>query len=235
MDIFDLDRALVQDYQRFARSFTKIRAQDIRDQVEQVYASGRFWPEALISINPHFQRGDSLSKLVAEGTLLPETERVFRIDGEPITLFRHQSQAVAKAAARQSFAVTTGTGSGKSLCFFIPIIDSAIRARLSDRSFEQLRFDLRSSRKETALLPACEAAQDIRRHLPGAGRRPRIHVRRRVGIMKECRFETQERNDLGTNTRLHRPFAPVHEIRFEVEMDEAVPQWSWHREVDTPL
>lgn len=131
MDIFDFDRALVQDYERFARSFTKIRARDIRDQVEQVYASGRFWPEPLISINPHFQRGDSLSKLVAEGTLLPETGRVFRIDDEPITLFRHQSQAISKAAARQSFAVTTGTGSGKSLCFFIPIIDSAIRARIA--------------------------------------------------------------------------------------------------------
>ena len=38
-------------------------------------------------------------------------------------------QAVAKAVARQSFAVTTGTGSGKSLCFFIPIIDAAIRGR----------------------------------------------------------------------------------------------------------
>jgi ATP-dependent helicase YprA (DUF1998 family) len=45
------------------------------------------------------------------------------------TLFRHQAQAVAKAAAGQSFVVTTGTGSGKSLCFFIPIIDAAIRAR----------------------------------------------------------------------------------------------------------
>jgi DEAD/DEAH box helicase len=40
-------------------------------------------------------------------------------------------QSVAKATARQSFAVTTGTGSGKSLCFLIPIINAAIRARAS--------------------------------------------------------------------------------------------------------
>jgi hypothetical protein len=40
-------------------------------------------------------------------------------------------QAGTKATARQSFAVTTGTGSGKSLCFFIPMIDAAIRARAS--------------------------------------------------------------------------------------------------------
>jgi hypothetical protein len=30
VNIFDLDRALVSDYQRFARSFTQIRAADIR-------------------------------------------------------------------------------------------------------------------------------------------------------------------------------------------------------------
>jgi hypothetical protein len=57
MDVFDLDRALVSDYERFARSFTQIRAPDIRSQVEEIYASNRFWPEPLISINPHFERG----------------------------------------------------------------------------------------------------------------------------------------------------------------------------------
>jgi Lhr-like helicase len=120
---------LVEDYERFARSFTPIRAADIREQVDRVYASGRFWPEPIISINPHFQSGDSLTQLVAEGKLDPRTEKVFQIDNQPLTLFRHQSQAVAKAKQGQSFVVTTGTGSGKSLCFFIPVIDAAIRAR----------------------------------------------------------------------------------------------------------
>ena len=55
----------------------------------------------------------------------PFKQRAF--GGRP--LYRHLSQSIAKVAARQSFVVTTGTGSGKSLCFFIPIIDAAIRAR----------------------------------------------------------------------------------------------------------
>ena len=59
-----------------------------------------------------------------DGSLRPETAKVFRVDGQPITLYRHQAQAVAKATRRQSFVVTTGTGSGKSLCFFVPIIDA---------------------------------------------------------------------------------------------------------------
>ena len=42
---------------------------------------------------------------------------------------KHQQQAVGYALSKQSYVVTTGTGSGKSLCFFIPIIDAAIKAR----------------------------------------------------------------------------------------------------------
>jgi ATP-dependent helicase YprA (DUF1998 family) len=129
VNVFDLDRALVGDYERFARSFTQIRAPDIRSQVEQIYATNRFWPEPLISINPNFERGASVADLAADGSLHPDTARVFRVDGQPIRFHRHQAQAIAKATRRQSFAVTTGTGSGKSLCFFVPIIDAAIRAR----------------------------------------------------------------------------------------------------------
>ena len=124
LNVFDLDRVLISDYERFARSFTQIRAPDIRQQVEAIYASTAFWPEPLISINPHFERGDSIAELVADGSLHADTARVFSVDGQPIRLHRHQAQAIAKAKARQSFVVTTGTGSGKSLCFFMPIIDA---------------------------------------------------------------------------------------------------------------
>jgi hypothetical protein len=133
VDVFDLDASIIKDYERFARSFTQIRAEDIRSQVDALYATGRFWPEPLISINPHYERGANIQDLVAEQSLHPDTARVFRIDGEPITLYRHQAQAISKATAGHSFVVTTGTGSGKSLCFFVPIIDAAIRARSAGR------------------------------------------------------------------------------------------------------
>ncbi len=129
MDVFDLDKRLVSDYERFARSFTNIRATDIQTKIDSLYQSRRFWPEPLISINPNYELGENVGKLVSDGTLHPLTADVFRIDSRPITLYRHQSQAVAKAVLRQSFVVTTGTGSGKSLCFFVPIIDRVLRAR----------------------------------------------------------------------------------------------------------
>jgi ATP-dependent helicase YprA (DUF1998 family) len=133
VDVFDLDRSLITDYERFARSFTHIRSSDIREQVEDLYASRRFWPEPLVSVNPHFEPGPTVDDLMRDGILHPNTAKVFRAQGNAIRLHRHQQEAVAKAAAGQSYVVTTGTGSGKSLCFFVPIVDAAVRAHAEGR------------------------------------------------------------------------------------------------------
>ena len=95
MDVFDLDRTLVEDYARFSRSFTQIRAPDIASQVGTL-PTRRFWPEPLISLNPHFERDASVDALVGEGSLHVDTGKVFRVDGQPITLYRHQSQSIAR-------------------------------------------------------------------------------------------------------------------------------------------
>jgi hypothetical protein len=84
MNVFELDQALVNDYERFARSFTQIRAADIRTQVEALYASDRFWPEPLVSINPRFERGASIDQLVEAGSLHESTAQIFSIDGKPL-------------------------------------------------------------------------------------------------------------------------------------------------------
>ena len=55
MNVFDLNSRLVEEYARFARSFTTIRAADLNVHVNELYAGRRFWPEALVSINPRFE------------------------------------------------------------------------------------------------------------------------------------------------------------------------------------
>ncbi|EPX87822.1 Distinct helicase family [Rubellimicrobium thermophilum DSM 16684] len=129
MKAFEFDRHLIDCYERFSRSFSKIRAQDIADAIRRQYDEGRFWPDALLSLNPRYLSGPKVDDLVASGELDEATARIFRIDAKPIRLHRHQAQAIAKARAGHSFVVTTGTGSGKSLCFFVPVVDAAVRSR----------------------------------------------------------------------------------------------------------
>ncbi len=128
MKALEFDRHIIDSYEQFSRSFSTIRAADLRHAIESKYAEGRFWPDALVSLNPRYETGPSSDDLVGSGDLCAETAQIFRFAPEPITFHRHQGQALAKARAGQSFVVTTGTGSGKSLCFFVPIVDSIIRA-----------------------------------------------------------------------------------------------------------
>jgi hypothetical protein len=127
MDVFALRESLVDQYSAFARSFTRIRAPDIREQVSASYESGRFWPDPLIQINPRFRTGRTVAELAAAGTLHPKTAELF-----DLRLYQHQEYAIELAAKGESFVVTTGTGSGKSLCFFIPIIDAVLRAKAAE-------------------------------------------------------------------------------------------------------
>ncbi|HEX7071747.1 MAG TPA: DEAD/DEAH box helicase, partial [Rhodothermales bacterium] len=127
MDVFALRESLVEQYASFARSFTEIRAPDIATQVAKAYDEGRFWPDPLVQINPRFKDGKSVAELVDDGTLHPRCRDLF-----DLRLYLHQEFAIALAQKGASYVVTTGTGSGKSLCFFIPIVDAALRAKDAD-------------------------------------------------------------------------------------------------------
>jgi ATP-dependent helicase YprA (DUF1998 family) len=138
MDVFSLRDTVVGEYKKFATSFTTIFADDIRRQVEAIYARDRYWPEPLIQLNPSYKRSTTIAQLVADGTLDPVCGDIFRAptpekpEGEPLALYKHQQQAIAIAGAGESYVVTTGTGSGKSLCFFIPVVNAVLREKKQD-------------------------------------------------------------------------------------------------------
>jgi ATP-dependent helicase YprA (DUF1998 family) len=75
-----------------------------------------------------------VGELVQEGLLHEECERIFRRgkesvhdQGEELQLHRHQAEAVRVAAHGDNYVLTTGTGSGKSLSYLVPIVDCVLR------------------------------------------------------------------------------------------------------------
>ena len=79
MDAFAFRGELVAEYERFSRSFTRIRAEDILQAVDEAYAGGRFWPAPRIRLNPNLVPGGSIDDLVSKGTRDEECAKVFRI------------------------------------------------------------------------------------------------------------------------------------------------------------
>lgn len=136
-NVFQFRDQLIERYGSFSRSFVRIAAPDIQAEVEHQYAQGRYWPEPLVQINPNYQRQGTVQNLAAQGVLHAACAEIFQVgksegSPEPLHLYKHQMEALAKGQERQSYVVTTGTGSGKSLSFFIPIIDRILKAKQSD-------------------------------------------------------------------------------------------------------
>ena len=132
MDAFKYRDAIISDYRDFSTSFTKIDAKDIQSFVSKYYESGYYWPDPLIQINPAYVFGPTVEALVAKGDLHPGCAEIFRFGrggsnpGESARLFRHQEEAVEVARNGDSYVLTTGTGSGKSLSYILPIVDRVL-------------------------------------------------------------------------------------------------------------
>jgi ATP-dependent helicase YprA (DUF1998 family) len=134
MDIFQVHKDLIDDYKSFTTSAVAPRDPRINQHVTEELAEGKQWPEPWLSLNPMFASGGSIEQLVAEDLLHPECSTIFRpklhLDDPgttPITLHRHQREAIETARSGKSYVLTTGTGSGKSLAYIIPIVDRVLR------------------------------------------------------------------------------------------------------------
>ncbi|MDN5895870.1 MAG: DEAD/DEAH box helicase [Nocardioides sp.] len=134
MDVFKVHGQVIEDYRRFTSGFVEVRDQRIKTFVDQQFADGVQWPDPWVGLNPSFASGGAVPDLVDEGLLHPEATRIFRRkEGpqdpgrDPLVLHRHQRQAVAVARTGASYVLTTGTGSGKSLAYIVPIVDAVLR------------------------------------------------------------------------------------------------------------
>ena len=134
MGVFDLRRRLVSDYRSYTRSFIKIRDSRIDGFVDGILGAEGFWPEPLLQLNPTFRPGGTIDDLVELGILHRDCSRIFRIGksdtdhrGKQLLLHKHQREAILKAREGRSYVLTTGTGSGKSLAYIVPIVDHVLR------------------------------------------------------------------------------------------------------------
>lgn len=139
MDVFQYRDAVISDYRAFTTSFTKIKAADINEYVAAAYESGKYWPAPLIQLNPSFVPGGTVEQLCAEHVLHPQCADIFRFgrdgkgnNGVSARLHKHQQDAVYIAQRQESYVLTTGTGSGKSLSYILPVVDAVLKQKRTD-------------------------------------------------------------------------------------------------------
>ena len=135
MDVFRVHQELIDDYRSFTTSAVVPLDPRIKQHVQDELAEGKQWPEPWLSLNPTFASGGSVDELVADGLLHPECAQDLPRQGSTSTTpATGRSRCTGTSARRsrsralgKSYVLTTGTGSGKSLAYIVPIVDRVLR------------------------------------------------------------------------------------------------------------
>jgi hypothetical protein len=135
LDVFQLRERVVGEYRDYLESFVHILDPNLDAFVRDELAKGRLWPDAVLQLNPAYVPGPTLGELADEGVIHADTARFF---GRGLRLFKHQEEALRIAKRGRPYVVSTGTGSGKSLTYLLPIVDSVFRGNPADRSVRAL-------------------------------------------------------------------------------------------------
>jgi len=119
-------------YRTFVSSFQKFKNPIIKDWIDEKIAQGTLlYKGPYIELARRYADGDTFATLTGEGILHPDTPRYFSKDpGDrdtpPVSLYRHQSDAIRSIMAGQNTVITSGTGSGKSFCFAVPVVSTCL-------------------------------------------------------------------------------------------------------------
>jgi len=86
----------------------------------------------LVEISPPFKTRASIRDLVEEGVLSPLFQNLCTPDHLPYErpLYLHQETAIRKVITGRNIVMATGTGSGKTEAFLIPILDHLLREQV---------------------------------------------------------------------------------------------------------
>lgn len=107
-------------------------APELTEKLTAFFDEHPFLQDPCLEITPPYEAGATLQEMVEDGVLLQKTATVFAevlADSTPdrVRLYRHQDEAIREVRKNQSLVVSTGTGSGKTECFLIPIVDYLLR------------------------------------------------------------------------------------------------------------
>ena len=95
----------------------------LKKQLEQ---PGTVWQQPYLEGSQPYRAANSVKDLVDRGILHPEMESLFQPSQR--SLYEHQEKAVKTVIQdKQNIVVATGTGSGKTECFLIPMLDSLLK------------------------------------------------------------------------------------------------------------
>ena len=133
---FQTFEACKKAYQSFIDSYHKFTNKEIETWIIKNREEGNLlWQEPYLQLSRPFLKGESLDTFIEKGIVHPKCREIFRSDlsdpsSQPVSLYKHQSQSIHNLLINKANTIiATGTGSGKSFCFGIPVVSECLKMK----------------------------------------------------------------------------------------------------------
>lgn len=124
-------RVIERSYREYLATTIHFDDSDLQRQLESILEEPGYLAKGpILEAAPPYRKGKSVSDLVREGLLCKSMLDLGHGDASAFDpnrpLYNHQMAAIEKAAEGRNYAVVTGTGSGKTECFLLPILNDIL-------------------------------------------------------------------------------------------------------------
>jgi ATP-dependent helicase YprA (DUF1998 family)/rubrerythrin len=133
-----------KEYIGYISTTFHFRNQNLRkklvEELEKTVSNGPF-----VEIKDSFKSGKSIEQMIKDGKLSPlfnDLEKDKKYQPKlPVSrpLYLHQEKAIEKIVEGKNVVVSTGTGSGKTNCFLIPVINELLREKEQNKLNDGVR------------------------------------------------------------------------------------------------
>ncbi|MFQ5905993.1 MAG: DEAD/DEAH box helicase, partial [bacterium] len=126
LDPIQTTQAITESYLNYLSTTFRLGDMELQRQFDEALRTpDKFVKGPILEATPPFEAGSTIDALIQEGVLSPHF-RALRSEKLPLDrpLYQHQEEAIRKVVLHdRSIVVATGTGSGKTEAFLVPILN----------------------------------------------------------------------------------------------------------------
>ncbi len=128
-NIIKASKTISDKYVRYLKTMFDINDPEYKEIFNRRLAENNSFAKGpYLDVTSSFEKGRSLEELIQANIISPEFRKLKRLYDIP-NLHYHQEEALLKTIDGQNLIVSTGTGSGKTECFLLPLINELMREK----------------------------------------------------------------------------------------------------------